>query len=485
MKKKIKKLIAILIVSIAVLTVLGYYLLCNDKPPNILLITIDTLRADHLGCYGYQLDTSPTIDRLAKKGILFTDCAPQWPQTLPSMAALNTGLYPKTMGIKYGGHKLPSSFLLMSEIFSQAGYRTGAVVANFNIGKTFGFNQGFDHFVESWQEMWKEKKRNILFYNYPGKVKHFTNATIMVDQALKWLEESKNEKPFYLWLHYMDPHGPYLPPKSHAGYFNNKYTAEPVPLEELPPYQLQTDDETGLPITDLAFYQAQYDREIRFIDDELGRLFSDIKQYNSDRNTIIILTSDHGESLSEHNYYLEHGKLPYQACAHIPLIIADNTKLSAGLTFKKPVGLIDVSATILELAGIAIPQHFEGQSLAPLMRKKKNAAVPKYTFMESGRTIKDTQLTVRYGKWKLIHVRSLKNRKVMAGTEYELYDIKNDPSEIHNLVTQHPKIVKRLGKVLHDWYTSGPRPSEQNIEVDINSLDPKAVEMLKSLGYVE
>ena len=158
--------------------------------------------------------------------------------------------------------------------------------------------------------------------------------------------------------------------------------------------------------------------------------------------------------------------------------------MPAEKTLEQPVGLIDVSATILELAGIDVPLAFEGQSLVGLMLDEPNAATPEYVFMESGYESK-TQLTVRHGRWKLVHVRSPNDRLAMAGTEYELYDVKNDPAELQNLVEEHPELVAHLSEVLHEWYTTGPKPQEQGQKIDMESLDQKAIEMLKSLGYVD
>jgi len=482
----------LLLAAIVVLTlVFACHLLLSEgsvEPPNVLLITIDALRADRLGCYGYRLDTSPNIDRLSQRGVLFADCTVQWPKTWPSMASLISGMYPKATGVRINQRVLPSSLYVMSEIFGQAGYRTGAVTANFNIGRKFGFDRGFDYFVESWQDMWKQQEGDIPFHNRPGKVKFFTNATIVTDQALKWLNENrKNPKPFFLWLHYMDTHGPYVPPQSYDKYFQNAYKSEPAPLRKLPPYQLHKDTETGHTITDIGFYRAKYDREIRFLDDELGRLFKKIRKLGANRKTIIIFTADHGESFGEHNYYLEHGRFPYQACAHVPLIIIKDGILPKGKRIEKPVGLIDVSATILELAGIEVPATFEGQSLVGMMLGEKNATAPEYVFMESGYDPNFPQLTVRYGRWKLIHVQSQSDLAAMAGTKHELYDVYKDSAEVNNLIDQEPNIAAHLSEVLHKWYASGPRYEEKGTEtkIDIETFDPKVIEMLKSLGYVK
>ena len=200
---------------------------------------------------------------------------------------------------------------------------------------------------------------------------------------------------------------------------------------------------------------------------------------------MIVLTADHGESFSEHNYYLEHGKFSYQTCAHVPLIIVKDGVLPKGKTIDTPVGLIDVSGTILRLVGIDVPAVFEGQNLVEMMLDEKNATARDYTFMESGSHKGFPQLTVRYDRWKLIHIQSQYDLALMTGAEYELYDVYSDPCEVHNLADEKPNIVAELSEVLHKWYISGPRYVEKGAEIDIDTLDPKALEMLKSLGYVK
>jgi arylsulfatase A-like enzyme len=448
--------------------------------PNVLLITIDTLRADRIGSYGYRLPTSPAIDQLASRGVQFTDCTVQWPKTWPSMASMLTGAHPKTIGMKYRQRVLHPTLLLISELFRNAGYGTGAVVANFNVGKTFGFDQGFDTFVESWQEGWAAQPGgDTPFRNAPGKVKQYTNAGIVTDQALGWLKGIGKSRPFFLWLHYMDPHGPYLPPTGYEQYFGGAYDSVTAPEERLPDYQRQVDPENGQPITDLAHYLAQYDREIRYLDDEIGRL---LREIDAD-DTLIVFTADHGESLGEHGYYLEHGMFPYQACARVPLIMVQEGRIPGGRVVDSPVGLIDLPATILDLAGIDIPATFEGESLVRSIEAGSMAGGPEYVFMEAG--FHDlTQLVVRRGEWKLIAVRSPKDRQMMTGGSYELYDVISDPDELHNLVEERPDIVANLSKVLQDWFTGGARWEQRGEEIDLQTLSPEEQEMLKSLGYL-
>lgn len=458
----------------------------DARPPSVLLITVDTLRADRLGAYGYRLPTSPSIDRLAAQGIRFADCSVQWPKTWPSMASMLTGAYPKTTGIKLQQRRLPDAHLLLPEVFRAHGYRTGAVVANVNLGQRFGFGQGFDHFVESWKEAWEREAGAAAFINAPGKVKRYTDARTVTDQGLAFLSELDARKPFFLWLHYMDPHGPYLPPEPYQERFVGEYPAEPVPLTALPEYQRQTPPGSDEPIADLAFYRAQYDREVRYLDDELGRLMGEITALGvKSQDLLLALTADHGESLSEHGYLLEHGLFPYQAAAHVPLILVQEGRLPAGRVVEAPVGLVDLPPTLLDLAGIEVPATFEGRSLRGLLvgGEEAGSGPPDHVFMESGYR-EATQLSVREGSWKLIQVRSPEDRALMKGESWELYDLHRDPAETENIAAQHPAVVDRLGAVLAKWYQGGPRWTEGEA-IDPASLSPAEREMLRALGYVE
>jgi arylsulfatase A-like enzyme len=450
--------------------------------PGVVLITVDTLRADRLGSYGYRLDTSPNIDALAARGVRFEDVTVQWPKTGPSVASLMTGAYPKTTALGLLPRQVSDSLLLLGEVFREAGFQSAAVVANFNVRGEIGFAQGFDSFVESWQEEFEARGERGEFSNEPGKVKQYTNATLVTDEALRWLHSRDESRPFLLWLHYMDPHGPYVPPAKYGRYFEGEHRNTMVPPELLPEYQAQSRD--GRPIHLSSHYEAQYDREIRYLDDELGRLFASLDELGIG-DSLIVLTADHGESMGEHAYYFEHGKLPYQATAHVPLIIAQRGRISGGRAVQEPVGLIDLTPTIVELAGLPIPPSHEGVSLAGVIREEASSKLPPLVFMEGGYDLAASQLVVRDGRWKLVHVRSDRDRSFMTGAEFELYDLAADPSELTNVADRHPEIVLRMAAELKRWHEGGPRPADVGNLVDPEGLDERSQEMLEALGYME
>lgn len=449
--------------------------------PHVLLLTIDTLRADHLGCYGYRLQTSPTIDGLAARGVRFADCTVQWPKTWPSLASLLSGAYPRTTGIRYERRALPSSMHMLAEVFKDAGYATAAVVSNCTVGKRFNFHQGFDVYVESWQERWQEQHGKRIFRNVGGLVKRYTDAGLVVDQALCWLDDRTDDRPVFMWLHFMDPHGPYIPPEGYEHLFTSDHPPEFVPLSVIPEYHYQPDP-MGDPITDLGFYKTQYDREIRYLDDELQRLLEELRNRGLLKNTLLALTADHGESLGEHDYYLEHGKYAYQVNAHVPLVLVWEGHLPAQRVIDRPVGLIDLPPTLVALAGLPPVASHEGLDLGSLTSGGLVALAPDCVFMESGYVSAQSQQTIRRGRWKLIHVRSPGDRAEMDGGEWELYDVEDDPYETRNLAATHPQLVSVLAGILEDW-ASADGPETEPLAVDMDELSDRDKRILRSLGY--
>jgi arylsulfatase A-like enzyme len=454
------------------------------KQPNVLLITIDTLRADHVGVYGYPLDTTPTIDALAARGVRFADTTVPWPKTWPAMAAMITGKHPQTNGIRLRPRRpLPAENVTLAEVLRDAGYATGAVVANVNLGRTFGFDQGFDRFVESWAAEAKRLTGKARFRNAPGLVKRFTNGRIVTDQGIAALDAlgAGADKPFFLWLHYIDPHGPYVPPPAYASLFAGAHPPAPVPLEDLPSYQLQIDPATGLVSNDIGFYETQYDREIRSVDDQIGRLLAALDERGLTRDTLVVLTADHGESMDENRYYLEHGNVPYQTNAAAPMIFVLDGRFAPGRVVDEPVGVIDVFATVLALTGTAPPPGVASANLVPAL--DGDASPPPYVFMEAGK-YEPFQLVARKGPWKLVHLRSPKDRAWLERAEFELYDLSNDPTEQTDVREEHPEVAAELEAALIAWQKSTPRYTGE-ARTDLEQLDGRTQEMLRALGYLE
>jgi arylsulfatase len=447
--------------------------------PNVLLISIDTLRADRLGSYGYRLPTSPRIDHLAEQGVRFDDVTVPWPRTWPALASALTGTYPATNGVAFRPRRpLPKENETLAEVLRDAGYATAAVVANVNVGRRFGFDQGFDHFIESWAEEARRQTGSPDLDLVPGRVKAFTNAKIVTDQAVGLIDVLAARSPFFLWLHYMDPHGPYLPPDEYSDLWRDEYARNDVPFHRIPHYQRQFRD--GVPIVDLGDYEARYDREIRYVDDQIGRLLEELERRGLADETLVVLTADHGESLTEHGDFLSHGASPYQPGARVPLLLVLPGRLPAGRVVDAPVGLIDLKPTVLELVGLPPGPTTQGKSLVPTIDE---AAPPsEFIFMEAGWDT-PTQLVVRRGKWKLVQLRAPGDRRRFKREAVELYDLEADPGETINVIRENPTVAHELRARLDHWLETTPRYAGAP-QGDV-PVDEGTGKMLRALGYAD
>jgi len=438
--------------------------------PNVLFITVDTLRADHLGCYGYVRDTSPNIDKLANEGILFSNAVVQWPKTAPSFASMLTGTYGYHNGVmRSTPQKIDIYFVLLPEILKNANYNTVGVVTNGTLDAVYNFNQGIDTHIETWHEYGS------------------TDAEYVTEYALSWLKKNANKGKFFMWLHYIDPHGRYEPPEPYNEiYVGDKY------YDGSRKTKLNSgisEDIGGIPEnvhlgkhTEVDYYIAQYDAEIRYMDEHIGKVLDEVKAMGLSDNTIIIFTADHGESLGEHNYYFAHGRLPYNDNVEVPLIIMNPGLKSEIKVIDQPVELINILPTVLDILDIPINKEAQGKSLVPLMLGNSDS-IPKYVFTEAGFQM-NYQRVIRTKKWKLIYVPDEKDQRIMQGMPFELYDIENDPKELNNLVNVETKIASELQKELFKWMESAKGvnglPSPGTVVID-----KKTEENLKSLGYIE
>jgi len=298
----------------------------KPSPFNILLITIDTIRADHLGCYGYQKIKTPHIDQLAKEGVLFEKAFSPIPITLPSHTSILTGTYPTFHGIRNNGtYAVSESAETLSELLKNKGYTTAAFVSSYVLDKRFGLDQGFDVYDDTLSQQGEQKLGDKE-----------RQAESVTQAAIRWLKEIKSAK-FFLWVHYFDPHEHYQPP---------------------PPF---CDEYAG----------RLYDGEIAYTDHWLGELLKTLQQTSLAENTLIVLTGDHGEGLGDHQERT-HGIFIYDTTLHIPLIFTCPQLLPKSMRIKSLVRLIDIAPTILAIAGNKPFKDMQGVSLLPLMQGKTN-----------------------------------------------------------------------------------------------------------------
>lgn len=396
---------------------------------SVLLITVDTLRADHIGAYGEKLSTTPTIDALARDGILFERAYSQVPLTLASHTSLLTGTYPFYNGVQdFTGQPLGPDVRSIAQALKANGYETGAIVSSYVLDRSWGLDRGFDLYYDVF-------KGSSFLENDPGLVER--KAGQSVDEALKWLRKP-HTKPFFLWLHLYDPHSGYDPPE---------------------PFRTR-------------FSESPYDGEIAYADSQLARVMTFLKQRGLFERMLIVFASDHGESLGEHGEK-EHGFFVYHSTLHVPLIV----KPPAASRIRphretEPVHIMAIAPTILSALELKDPieKQFETGSL---LAGKSDAGDPPvysesfYSFSSFG--------------WAPLRTINTSTYQYIDAPKPELYDVRNDPEETKNLITEQKATASVLAQKLKDLVA---RYAPQERSANTSQLSPEAVEKLRSLGYM-
>ena len=361
---------------------------------------------------------------------------------------------------------------------SNSGYNTAGIVGNDNLAVEFNFQQGFKWYQEPWSDSGaKDDYRSGC------------GAKALTNRAIDWLEDHAGEGKFFLWVHYIDPHAKYIPPSPFDSLFvNDQYydlDDRKIVLNEGfnediggSPGRSRLSDEDHL-----NYYVAQYDGEIRYMDEEIGRLMSAITEMNLWNDLLIVLTADHGESLGEHNYYFEHGRLPYDACAKVPLIVSGGKVPRAGVQVEEPVAILDIFPTVLDFIGLKTTGEEAGITLLPLLKSDSGRLERDFIFMESGYEM-NYQRSLRNAKWKLIYVPEKKTQKIMTGREYELYDLTSDPDETVNLIDEERETAELMKEELDRWLSETPSYGEARAGALTVTVDEETEAHLRALGYV-
>lgn len=373
-----------------------------DTHYNVLLISIDTLRADHLGCYGYQKPT-PALDAFAAKGVRFEQAISQVPLTLPSHCTIMTGLYPNQHGVRNNENfVLPPSAKTLATVFRENGYATGGVVGSFSLDSIFGINQGFQYFDDQIGDS-HDPETNRYVERKAEKVWGL---------GRKWLDAQK--APWFCFLHFFDPHAAYAPP---------------------------------------APFPQTYDGEIAYVDKVISEIAAYLQQRNLLDTTIVVLLSDHGEALGEHGES-SHGVFLYDATIHVPLMILAPGYKPA--TIKSQVRLVDVAPTIAELAGLNKKPAYSGESLVAMM---KGAAKDLLAYSE-------TYYTNLLMGWAPLHSIRDNGKKWIDAPKPELYDLQYDPKELKNLYSAAKVPQQFRGELQKHVPESSSAASLPNYEVD-------------------
>lgn len=442
-----------------------FYLPChkNMKNVNVILIVIDSLRPDHLGCYGYNRNTSPNIDIFSKEAILFTKAIAQSSWTAPSVASLLTSSFPgehemfRTITNMFG-LSLNSSKSTLAELLRGNGYFTGLITDMTPLFLISGIGRGFDTFI------------NVTF----------NNSKRTTEEAINWIMRNKKKK-FFLFMHYFGPHFPYKPN------FVNRLKEDPAKENISIPIQ-QSDEVFGViskkaaenNITDLDYYIDNYDGKILYTDEQIGILLQEIKKMNLNKNTIIIIASDHGEGFGEHYLYCEHGYILYDEIIRVPLIIRFPNARFQNKIIDKPVGLADILPTILDYLKIK-GGDYRGISLLPLIRD--NFYEERFIYSEEP----NANACIRNGRYKLIYnMRAHHSRqKYLPSSDFELYDIIEDPQEKKNLAEEAINIFNPLKERLSNIFNDLHDEKNSRMHLIPLKIDETKKESLKSLGYLQ
>lgn len=406
---------------------------------NVLFITLDTTRADKIGCYGYTPASTPTLDRLAAKGVLFENAFAQVPLTLPAHASMLTGRYPREHGIRDNGRNgLSEQHPTLATILKKKGYATGAFLAAFVLDKRFGLDRSFDVYSDDMGEVSFETQP--LEWQLDGK--------IVTERALSWLETVKS-KPFFAWVHYYDAHDPHVAPEGFA--------RPPGEQPALPKVEPQT-----------AHFMAAYDAEISYLDAHVKQLIDWLEKNQLTQRTLVVIIGDHGESFKEHGE-LGHTTFVYNTNLQIPFIISHPAVVSTGKRSSALVAQVDVFPTVLELLGETGPDHLISRSLAVALEGKS---------IEDAEIYSESLYALNSYNWAEQRSLTTPEWKYISSTSPQLFDRKNDPGEMTNLVNSKASITAKLDKALRKKFeaqTAG--------EGAVVQMDEKALKAMESLGY--
>jgi len=394
---------------------------------NLLLVTFDTTRADRIGCYGYEGASTPVLDALARDGALFERCIAPAPITLPSHSTLLTGLQPYSHGARNNGtHKLGEDVRSIAGMLKEEGFATGAVTSAFVLDSRFGLDSGFDSYDDDLSS--GSGQGNFGFAE--------TIASDTSNRALDWLKRRGDER-WFLWIHYFDPHSDYNPPE---------------------PYRSRFKDEL-------------YDGEIAYTDAMFGDVIEHLRRAGELEETLVVVTSDHGEALGEHGE-TTHGLFIYDATTHVPLIMS-HPRLPGGERIEEVVGLADVAPTAFDLLGVSYGSGFDGRSLAGRMLSAEASVEERPAYSEA--------MFPRVGfGWS--DLRSLRGEgwRYVRAPRPELYDLDEDPAELKDLSLQEPALLQLRTEELSAMLPSVERETYTR---DGGGMDSDVEEALAALGY--
>jgi arylsulfatase len=431
---------------------------------NVVLVTIDTLRADHLGVYGYRRATSPRMDAFARRGVVFDEAYTYWPKTRGSFVGILTGRIASQTG--YGKtHPMLLDFNpTLASVLKEAGYETVATVDNPNVAASLGYAKGFDRYRETWEE--KELATEM------------DRTRAITADGVGYLRQASPDRPFLLWLHYVNPHAPYEPPAPWDKAFLDAEASRGPVLRPVDGFHGGVPKQWAVAGKSLGWYVARYDGEIAAVDAEVGKLLDALDGSAVRDRTLVVVTTDHGESLGEHGYYFDHGEDLFDPSLRIPLLVA-GPGVRAGQRTDVLATTLDLLPTLLDAVKVSYPPDLAGQSLLPALRGERRPDRARLHGQNDRNLL---------GAWD-------RRFKIVAtpadaGARYALYDRESDPGETrdasraqaararaerHELELFRERIDAeraRTSRLLEG------RPGEER-------LSPVACERLKAMGYIQ
>lgn len=463
MQKNIIGINSILLVVLVIIFQISFNINLNakDTDTNIIIIAVDTLRADHLSCYGYPIKTSPAIDKLAMDGSLFKKCFSLTPLTAPSFSTMLTSLPAYKHGAKRNGLSIYHRIKTLPYYLKKEGYYSVAFISNWPLRKKLShLHKYFDEYNEIFT-----KKRWFGLFQPEGKAEDVTK------RAINWIEQNKNNK-FFMWIHYTEPHAPYIKHKKFD------YSSYMVKKDVYPP---------NSSIKKIK----KYDSEVSYTDYYIGKFIDKLKEHNLYRNSLIIFIADHGESFGEHNYF-KHGRKLYNSTINVPLIIKRPNNINRNNPISKPVTLLDIAPTILSIIGTDIPKTMEGKVLL----KQDKDELYKDIFIETYRgavhfkksTVGQIKVSPTYFglikyPFKIIAKIKFKNLRYK---KIEVYNIENDFFETKNIWNKKSEELMNMSKILKKhiyniklYLRYSKKHYKQNSKITKDDM-----EQLKTLGYI-
>lgn len=455
MKRSIQNALFISIATTLVIASVWFYVhqkQTPDKSRNVILLVVDALRADYLSCYGNPKLISPHIDEFARSSSLFLNAFCPLPNTQPSLASIMTSLYPPSHGLRRQGVALSNKAVTLTEILRSQGWDTGAVVGASNLDTIFGFSQGFQFYEDH-----LGSKENLKVKKLDQRTRWQRKAKEVNEIVFRWLDKRNIEKPFFLMIHYFDPHAPYEPPA--------------------PYYRLYPPGET-----EESRWRAMYAGEVSYVDSQFGKLMKRLSSKDLLKDTLVILTADHGENLGEHNWQ-GHSQRIHDEAVRIPLIVA-GPGIPQGKKFSQIVQSIDFAPTVLEFLNIPPPDMYQGKSLFQVFQGKP---LREFAYLEiAKRPDNFSKLTPDWQKYPEIQwgVRTMDEKLIWSSDgKHEFYDLRNDPQEVNNIYLNNQHRARELEAMGNRFRTGlASYHFESGPQAKVDGNDPE--EALRALGYI-